>query len=216
MDYAIARQHMVDSQVRTSKVTDERLIAAIRALPRERFVPESVRARAYLDDDVEIAPGRFLMEPMVTARLIQAAEAKPDDIALVVGAGAGYAAALLSRLVNTVVALESEPALAQRASAILAELAIDNAAVVEGLLNGGCTKHAPYGVLYLDGAVEQAPPTLLAQLAEGGRMVGVLMDHGVGRATLWIKSGGAISHRVLFDANVALLPGFAAPARFVF
>jgi len=216
MNYAVARQHMVDSQVRTNKVTDERLIEAIRSLPRERFVPDAARARAYLDDDVEIAPNRYLMEPMVTARLIQAAEAKANDIALVVGAGTGYAAALLSRLVNTVVALESEPALAHRAGAALAELAIDNAAVVEGPLSAGCSKHAPYNVLYLDGSVEQVPPGLSTQLAEGGRMVGVLLDRGVGRATLWIKSGGAMSHRVLFDANVAPLPGFAAPARFVF
>ena len=216
MDYAIARQHMVDSQVRTNKVTDERLIEAIRSLPRERFVPDAARARAYLDDDVEIAPNRYLMEPMVTARLIQAVDATADDIALVVGAGTGYAAALLSRLVNTVVALESEPALAQRASAALAELAIDNAAVVEGPLSAGWGKHAPYNVLYLDGSVEQVPQALAAQLAEGGRMVGVLLDRGVGRATLWIKSGGALSHRVLFDANVAPLPGFAVPARFVF
>jgi protein-L-isoaspartate(D-aspartate) O-methyltransferase len=216
MDYATARQHMVDCQIRTNKVTDERLIEAIRTLPRERFVPEAARARAYLDDDVEIAPGRSLIEPMVTARLIQAAEAKPDDIALVVGAGTGYAAALLARLANTVVALESDPALAQRAGAVLGDLSIDNAAVVEGALNAGCAKHAPYNVIYLDGAVELVPPALTQQLADGGRMLGVLLDRGVGRATLWIKSGDALSRRVLFDANVTPLPGFAAPARFVF
>ena len=215
MDYAVARQHMVDSQVRTNRVTDERLIEAIRFLPRERFVPDRARARAYVDDGVEIAPGRYLMETMVTARLIQAADAKPDDMALVVGSGTGYAAALLSRLVNTVVALESEQVLAQRASAVLAELAIDNAVVVEGALNAGCGKHAPYNVVYLDGAVDQVPPALTGQLADGGRMVGVLLDRGVGRATLWIKSGNAISHRILFDANVAPLPGFAAPPHFV-
>jgi protein-L-isoaspartate(D-aspartate) O-methyltransferase len=216
MDYATARRHMVDCQIRTNKVTDERLIEAIRSLPRERFVPEAARARAYLDDDVEIAPGRYLMEPMVTARLIQAAEAKPDDIALVVGAGTGYAAALLARMANTVVALESDPALAQRAGSVFGELSIDNAAVVEGPLDAGCVRHAPYNVLYLEGAVEQVPPALTAQLADGGRMLGVLLDRGVGRATLWVKSGGALSRRVLFDANVAPLPGFAAPPRFVF
>jgi protein-L-isoaspartate(D-aspartate) O-methyltransferase len=216
MDYAVARQYMVDGQVRTNKVTDERLIAAIRALPRERFVPETARSRAYIDDDLEIASGRYLMEPMVTARLIQAAAAKPDDIALVVGAGTGYAAALLSRLVNTVVALESEPVLAQRASAVLGELAIDNAAVIEGPLSAGCGKHAPYNIIFLDGAIELVPPSLTSQLVEGGRMVGVLLDRGVGRAALWIKSAGAVSHRMLFDANVAPLPGFAAPAGFVF
>lgn len=216
MDYATARQHMVDGQVRTNRVTDERLIEAIRTLPRERFVPERVRARAYLDDDVEIASGRYLMEPMVTARLIQAAEAESDDMALVVGAGTGYAAALLARLAHTVVALESEPALAQRASAAFGELAIDNAVVFEGALDAGCPKHAPFNVIYLDGEVEQVPSALTNQLAEGGRMVGVLQDRGVGRASLWIKTGNAVSRRVLFDANVAPLPGFAAPARFVF
>jgi protein-L-isoaspartate(D-aspartate) O-methyltransferase len=216
MNYAVARQHMVDSQVRTNRVTDERLIEAIRSLPRERFVPETSRARAYLDDDVEIAPGRYLMEPMVTARLIQAAEPRADDIALVVGSGTGYAATLLARLVNTVVALESDAALAQRAGAVLGELSIDNTAVVEGPLNAGWAKHAPYNIIYLDGAVEQVPAALTSQLADGGRMVGVLLDRGVGRATLWLKDAGAVSHRVLFDANVAPLPGFSAPARFVF
>jgi protein-L-isoaspartate(D-aspartate) O-methyltransferase len=216
MNYAVARQHMVDSQVRTNKVTDERLIEAIRSLPRERFLPEASRARAYLDDDVEIAPGRYLMEPMVTARLIQAAEPKADDIALVIGSGTGYAAALLARLLNTVVALESDAALAQRAGAVLGELSIDNTAVVEGPLNAGWSKHAPYNIIYLDGAVEQVPAAVTDQLADGGRMVGVLLDRGVGRATLWLKGAGAVSRRVLFDANVAALPGFSAPARFVF
>lgn len=215
MNYAVARQHMVDSQVRTNKVTDGRLIEAIRSLPRERFVPETSRTRAYLDDDVEIASGRYLMEPMVTARLIQAAEPKADDIALVVGSGTGYAAALLARLVNTVVALESDAALAQRAGAVLSELSIDNAAVVEGALTAGWGKHAPYNIIYFDGAVEQVPAALTGQLADGGRMVGVLLDRGVGRATLWLKGDGVVSPRVLFDANVAPLPGFSAPARFV-
>lgn len=215
MNYAVARQHMVESQIRTNKVTDERLIETIRALPRELFVPEALRPRSYIDDDVELAPGRYLMEPMVTARLIQAAEVKSTDMALVVGAASGYAAALLARLANTVVALESDPALAQRASAAFSELGIDNAAVVEGPLAAGCGKHAPYDVIYLDGAVEDLPQGLVDQLGEDGRMVGVMIERGIGRAMLWLKSGGAVSRRVLFDANVTPLPGFEAPARFV-
>lgn len=215
MDYAVARQYMVDSQIRTNKVTDERLIEAIRSLPRERFVPESLRARAYLDDDVELAPGRYLMEPMVTARLIQTAEVKATDMALVVGAASGYAAALLARLVNTVVALESDKALAKHAGLAFAELGIDNALEFDGPLPAGCPKHAPYDVIYLDGAVEEVPQSLADQLGEGGRMVGVLVEGGIGRAMLWLKSRGAISRRALFDANVAPLPGFKVPARFV-
>lgn len=214
MDYAVARQHMVDSQIRTNKVTDERLIEAIRALPRERFVPEPIRARSYLDDDVELAPGRYLMEPMVTARLIQAADVKATDMAMVIGAATGYAAALLAKLANTVVALECDSTLAQRAVAAFADLAIDNAAVVEGPLRDGCAKHAPYDVIFLDGAIEEVPQAGATQLAEGGRMVGVLRERGVGRAVLWVKTGNVMSKRVLFDANVTLLPGFAAAKRF--
>ncbi len=216
MDYAVARQHMVDSQIRTNKVTDERLIEAIRALPRERFVPEALRARSYVDDDLELAPGRYLMEPMVTGRLIQASAVKATDMALVVGAATGYAAALLAKLANTVVALEADAALAQRASATFAELGIDNAAVVEGPLAAGCAKHAPYDVILLDGAIEHLPQAVVDQLGEGGRMVGVAIEGGVGRAMLWVKSGGVLSNRILFDANVTPLPGFSAPTRFVF
>ena len=216
MDYAVARQHMVDSQIRTNKVTDERLIEAIRTLPRERFVPEPLRPRSYVDDDIELAPGRYLMEPMVTARLIQAAAVKPTDMALVVGAATGYAAALLAKLANTVVALEADGALGQRASAALAELGIDNVAVVEGQHAAGCAKHAPYDVIFLDGAVEQLPQAIIDQLGEGGRMVGVAVEGGIGRAMLWLKSGGVLSKRILFDANVTPLPGFSLPARFVF
>lgn len=215
MNYAVARQHMVDSQIRTNKVTDERLIEAIRDLPRELFVPAALQARSYLDDDVELVPGRFLMEPMVTARLIQTAAVKPTDMALVVGAASGYAAALLAKLANTVVALEVDPALAQRAGAAFSELGIDNAAIIEGPLPAGCAKHAPYDVIYLDGSIEQLPQSLVDQLGDGGRIVGVMIERGLGRAMLWLKSGGALSRRVLFDANVTPLPGFKAPARFV-
>ncbi len=216
MDYALARQHMVDSQIRTNKVTDERLIEAIRALPRERFVPEALRPRSYVDDDIELAPGRYLMEPMVTGRLIQAAAVKSTDMALVVGAATGYAAALLAKLANTVVALEADGALSQRAGTTFAELGIDNAAVVEGQHAAGCARHAPYDVIFLDGAVEQLPQAIVDQLGEGGRMVGVALEGGVGRAMLWLKSGGILSKRILFDANVTPLPGFSLPARFVF
>src|SRR5574338_1131222 len=125
-----------------------------------------------------------------------------------VGAASGYAVALLSRLANTVVALESDALLAQRAGAVFSELGIDNVAIVEGPLAAGCGKHAPYDVIYLDGAVEALPQALVDQLGENGRMVGVMIEQGVGRAMLWPKSGGTVSRRVLFDANVTPLPGF--------
>ncbi|HEX7742786.1 MAG TPA: rRNA adenine N-6-methyltransferase family protein, partial [Sphingobium sp.] len=126
MSFAAARQHMIESQIRTNKVLDERLIEAMSELPRELFVPENLHARAYIDDDLPLGGGRFLTEPMVIARLLQAADVRATDNTLVVAAGAGYAAALLAKLASSVVAVEAETALGDRGIAALAHLGIAN------------------------------------------------------------------------------------------
>ncbi|MDJ0951621.1 MAG: protein-L-isoaspartate O-methyltransferase [Alphaproteobacteria bacterium] len=217
MDYALARHNMVESQVKTNKVTDERLLAAMAELPRERFVAEEQRGVAYVDEDIPVGRGRFLMEPMVLARLLQAAEPEADDLALDIGCGTGYSTAVLARLCGTVVALESDPGLAGQATALLADLVIDNAAVVEGGLGDGYAKQAPYDVILLGGAVAEIPQAITSQLAEGGRMVAVVADaRGMGKATLYTHTGTAVSSRVLFDAAVPHLPGFEKLQSFEF
>jgi protein-L-isoaspartate(D-aspartate) O-methyltransferase len=217
MDYAAARLNMVESQIRTNKVTDERIIGAMLNLPRERFVPKQLRGIAYVDEDIQIGNGRYLMEPMVIARLLQVANIGARDIVLAVGVGAGYDAAVLSRLSATVVALESESTLASGASRLLAELGMDNVAVVEGPLASGYPRQAPYDVIVLGGAVEEIPAALYDQLAEGGRLVAVVAPPGEpGRAVLAIRTQGAISARAVFDAATHRLPGFAREPGFVF
>src|SRR5690606_14885102 len=132
-DFAAARLNMVESQVRVNAVTDGRLIDAIAAVPRERFVPMSRQGIAYMDEDVKIADGnppRFLMEPRVFAKLAQLAAIGPDDLVLDIGCGTGYSTAVLARLAGTVVALESDEDLAARAGATLSDLGVDNAVVV--------------------------------------------------------------------------------------
>ena len=216
-DYAATRHNMVEGQLRTNEVTEPRLIEAIEAVPRERFVPEHLRAIAYVDEDLEIAPGRYLMEPVVLARLLQAAEPRPEDVVLEIGCGTGYAAVLLGRLVSTVVALECAPELAAKAEGNAAALGADNVAVVTGPLAEGFARQAPYDVILVSGAVAEVPERLLGQLAEGGRLLAVVReDAAVGRATLFLKRHGVISRWVLFDAAVPLLPGFESPQRFVF
>lgn len=214
--FAAARHNMVESQIRTNKVTDPTVIGAFAALPRERFVPEGLRGVAYVDEDIELTRGRFLMEPMVLARLLQIAAAKPDDIALDVGCGSGYASAALSRLCSAVVALESDRGLAARATALLTELDINNVVVVEGPLTSGYSRQAPYGVILVNGAVERVPQTLFDQLGDGGRLVTVQIEGGVGRGTLFLKSAGIVSRRRVFDAATPVLPGFRAEPHFVF
>lgn len=217
MDYAAARQHMIDSQIRTNKVTDPTVIEALAALPREAFVAEAQRKLAYIDRPVAIGAGRRMTEPMVLARLLQVAHLKAGETALVVGAGTGYSAAILSRLVRKVVALESVPELAERAKAILSGLGVTNVTVTAGDLAAGCAADGPYDFILVDGAAEIVPEGLTAQLADRGRLAVVVKDDGVvGRGTLFTRAGGVVSQRAIFDADAEVLPGFTRPQRFVF
>ena len=216
-DHAAARRNMVSGQIRTNRVTDERLIESMEDIPRERFVPHAKRGVAYVDEDVEIAPGRYLMEPMVLARLAQEANVAADDVVLDIGCGTGYATAVISRLAGTVIALDVDGSLADEAERTLSAVGADNAIVVTGPLAEGYASQAPYDVMLLGGAVDHLPQALADQLAEGGRIVGVLREAGgVGQATLWARHRGALSSRCLFEASLPPLPGIARPVRFEF
>lgn len=217
MDFSIARRNMVNSQIRPNQVNDERVLDAMMEVPREVFLAGELKGVAYVDEDLPVADGRYLMEPIVLARLLQAAAIGPNEVVLDVGCGTGYSAALLARLASTVVGIESDARLAQRASETLVELGIDTVAVVEGELAAGYAKQAPFEVIFFDGAVTEIPATLAEQLSEGGRLVAVVKpDHEVGVATLVIRRGGRLSQRPLFDANIPYLPGFEPKPAFIF
>jgi len=208
--------NMVKSQIRTNRVTDLRVVEALSEVPRERFVPKRLRGIAYIDEDLEIAAGRYLMEPMVLARLLNELSIEGDELALVIGAGSGYSTAVLAYLCGTVVGVESDAEMAATASETLASLGIDNAAVVEGPLAEGYAKQGPYDIVLFDGAVSEVPDTIERQLAEGGRMAAVVRSDGVGRATLFMRTAGVVSGRPVFDAATPLLPGFEKQPGFVF
>ncbi|MDY0874178.1 protein-L-isoaspartate O-methyltransferase family protein [Dongia rigui] len=217
-DYAAARRFMVDGQIRTNKVTDERLIEALVDIPRERFVPSALEARAYLDDDLPVGNGRYLMEPMVLARLIQSLHVQPGDRVLVVGAAGGYSAALLARLGATVTALESDSALGAAARAALSHGRAD-ATLVAGPLQEGYAQGGPYAAILIEGAVAEVPARLLEQLKQEGKLATVLRDNNVtsGRAVLVTRgAAGTVGTRILFDANTPLLPGFEPAPAFTF
>ena len=214
--YAVARRHMVESQVRPNKVTDDRVADAMLDTPREQFVPKPFRGVAYMDEDIEVGPGRFLMEPMVFARLLQEAEIDAGDTVLDIGCGTGYSSAVLGRLAGTVVALEDDHDMATRATEILAELGIDNAAVVEGPLNNGLPEQGPFDGILLNGSIGDVPDALINQIAEGGRLLAVVVRNGIGRATRFDRINGLVSHRDLFDASIPTLPGFSHEPGFVF
>lgn len=216
-DFAAARLNMVESQIRTNKVTDPRIVAAFEAVAREAFVGEDKRGIAYIDEDLEVISGRYLMEPMVLARLLQAAAPQADDMALDVGCATGYSTAVLARLVQTVVGLESDRSLMDMANRTLNALDVDNAVVVEGTLAAGYQKQAPYDVIVFQGAVSEVPVGIKRQLADGGRLAAVVIDTtGLGRGMLIQRTGDSFSGRTLFDASTPVLPGLARQPGFVF
>ena len=208
---------MIESQLRPDKVTDERVLGAFGRIRRELFVPEHLRMVAHVDEDLPLGGRRFLMEPRVAARLLQAAAIERTDIVLIVGAGTGYEAAVAGALARNVVALEEDPDLARHARAVLVEHLIASVSVVEGPLSQGYRLRAPYDVILFNGAVAEVPSEIASQLAEGGRLLAVVKPaRAIGRATLMTRTGGVLARRVLFDAATPLLPGFSPKPAFVF
>lgn len=218
-DFETARRNMVDGQLRPTKVTDTRILDAMGSLPREMFTSMTRQGIAYIDEDIEVAPGRYMMEPVVLARLVQALDVGAEDSVLVIGAGAGYDAALIGKLAGPVLAIESDSALVEAASMVINHLGIDNVAVVEAPLADGFPAQAPYDLVFFGGAVPEVPARIAEQVSPGGRIVAVLggAENGIlGRATILTRTGGSLSGRAIFDAGTRPLPGFETAAEFVF
>lgn len=216
VDFSQARVKMVDGQVRTTDVTNIPLLSALLETPREQFVPSARRALAYIDEDVEVAPGRYLMEPSPLAKLLQLAEISPDDIVLDVGCATGYSSALLSKLAGSVIALESDPTLNAEANSNLTLLGCDNVAVVQGSLTEGYASEGPYEVIFVGGSVDHVPAALLDQLKEGGRLVVVEGQGNAGIAKIYLRTGSIVSPRRAFNAAIKPLPGFESVPGFRF
>jgi protein-L-isoaspartate(D-aspartate) O-methyltransferase len=219
-DFSTARQKMVDGQVRPSDVTDSRILDAMLAVPREEFVPDSQRALAYLDLDLDVseagAAKRFLIKPVVIAKMLQAAEIKDTDNVLVVGCASGYTAAVVASLAGKVTATESDGSLAAKAGDVLARLGFGNVTMRTAAAGDGDVSNAPYDVIVLAGATGIIPDRLYRQLKDGGRLVGVFATSRPQRAMIVTHSHADFGDRALFDAAVPVLPGLERPPAFVF
>ena len=216
IDYAAAREAMVDRQIRPSDVTRYPIIGAMLAVPRELFVPAELRPVAYLGEHVPIAPGRVLLDPRVFAKMLEALNVGPTDLVLDVGCGLGYSTAVLARMAEAVVALESEPGMAAEAEALLGAQSVDNAVVQAGPLEAGVPAHGPFDAIIIEGALEVLPDALGRQLKPGGRIAAIVVDGSRGQAQLGLMAEDGIDWRRVFDATAPVLPGFAKAKAFVF
>jgi len=207
------RRAMVASQLRTTGVNDPRVVAAMGAVPRERFVPPERCALAYADTLVPVGHGRELNSPMALGRMLTEAHLVGHERALAIGVATGYSAAVLARLVRSVVAVEEVPELAAFARAALAGTGVE---LVEAPLAQGHAAGAPYDFILIDGAVEQVPPAIVDQIADGGEFALALIEDGVTRLSVGRVAGGAFGTTAVSDAAAAVLPGFASPRGFSF
>ncbi len=214
-DYTLARNLMVDGQLRPSKVTDRRILDAMRSLPRESFVPAQVAALAYIDEDLPLGHGRVMLKPLVIARLLQLAAPRDGETALVVGSNTGYGAAILASCGVQVTALEEDEALIALATHAIGDTA--GIAFVQGRLADGHAAHAPYDLVVIEGAVPAIPDSIGRQVAAGGRLVTIIAAPGrAGYAAIAEPSTGGLSAQPAFDATAPLLPGLAPAPGFSF
>jgi len=215
-DYAAQRANMVDVQLSTNDVANPRIRLAIATVAREPFVPAAKRAMAYCDLPVEVAPGRYLLDPRSFAKLLVLTAVSPTDRVLDVGCATGYSTAVLALLAKSVVAVEQDADLVRVASDRLSAVGAANATVVQNALVEGAKAGSPYDVIVVEGGIEEVPQTLLSQLGEGGRLVAVLQQGAHGRAHLFVRENGRIGSRPDFDASVPVLVGFRKTVGFVF
>lgn len=213
-NFAAARETMLDSQIRTNDVTDHAIQAAFKAVPRECFVPKAKTALAYSDVHIDLGDGRFMLRPRDFAKMLDAAQIESTDVVLNIGCGRGYSVAVMSRLAETVVALEQSEEATKRATELLDRCGTSNSAVVQGDFRAGAPEHGPFDVIFVGGSVNSVPQTWLDQLANGGRLIVAVSDGPIARVKVYKKSNDKVGERTTFDAAIPALPGFEAKQTF--
>lgn len=207
-DYAALRTVMVDTQVRPSDVTKFPIIEAMLSVPREAFVPRELREAAYMGTNLDLGENRVVLEPRTLAKMLDVLDIQNDELVLDVGAALGYSSAVIARMAEMVIAVETDEDHASEAQTSLTELNFDNVVVHQGELEDGAAEHGPYDVIVVEGGVEKVPESLLAQLKISGRIACLVMDGGLGDVRVGLKSEDGVSWRSVFNAGAPVLPGF--------
>lgn len=215
-DFTTQRTMMVDTQIRPSDVTKFPIIDAMLTVPREQYVPASLRLTAYMDGLLALGGGRAMLEPRVLAKMLDALDIQPTELVLDLGCGLGYSSAVIAQLAQAVVAVEEEDAMASEAEAALGAAGVDNVAVITAPLVDGAPQHGPYDVIVLQGGAETLPDSLVAQLKDGGRMACLIIEGNLGTCKIGLKTGEKISWRSAFNATAPVLPGFYNTPAFQF
>ena len=218
MDFKIARKNMVENQIRANKVTSLNVINAFLDVPREKFVPDALQEISYVDEDIQLSRNRFMMKPMILARLFQSLNLKGNENILHVGSNSGYGSAILSRMCSSVISLESDKKLFETSIHTFSNMGFDNVVPLHGSMENGVEKEAPFDIIFIEGSIETEPKSLFGQLNENGKMIVIIRPANIkiGKAKLFFKISNEIGLENLFDAQVSKLSIFKSKTKFSF
>ena len=218
MDFKIARKNMVENQIRANKVTSLNVINAFLDVPREKFVPDALQEISYVDEDIQLSRNRFMMKPMILARLFQSLNLKGNENILHVGSNSGYGSAILSRMCSSVISLESDKKLFETSIHTFSNMGFDNVVPLHGSMENGVEKEAPFDIIFIEGSIETEPKSLFNQLNENGKLIAIIrpVNIKIGKAKLFFKISNEIGLENLFDAQVSKLSIFKSKTKFSF
>ena len=218
MDFKIARKNMVENQIRANKVTSLNVINAFLDVPREKFVPDALQEISYVDEDIQLSRNRFMMKPMILARLFQSLNLKGNENILHVGSNSGYGSAILSRMCSSVISLESDKKLFETSIHTFLNMGFDNVIPLHGSMENGVEKEAPFDIIFIEGSIETEPKSLFGQLNENGKLIAIIRPANIkiGKAKLFFKISNEIGLENLFDAQVSKLSIFKSKTKFSF
>ena len=216
MDFKIARKNMVENQIRANKVTSLNVINAFLDVPREKFVPDALQEISYVDEDIQLSRNRFMMKPMILARLFQSLNLKGNENILHVGSNSGYGSAILSRMCSSVISLESDKKLFETSIHTFSNMGFDNVVPLHGSMENGVEKEAPFDIIFIEGSIETEPKSLFGQLNENGKLIAIIRPANIkiGKAKLFFKISNEIGLENLFDAQVSKLSIFKSKTKF--
>ena len=218
MDFKTARSNMVENQIRANKVTNLSVINAFKDVPREKFVPDTLQEISYVDEDIQLSRNRFMMKPMILARLFQSLNLEGNENILHVGSNSGYGSAILSRMCSSVISLESDKKLFETSIHNFSNMGFDNVVPLHGSMENGVEKEAPFDIIFIEGSVETEPKSLFGQLNENGKLIAIIRPANIkiGKAKLFFKISNEIGLENLFDAQVSKLSIFKSKTKFSF
>ena len=218
MNFKIARKNMVENQIRVNKVTSLNVINAFLDVPREKFVPDALQEISYVDEDIQLSRNRFMMKPMILARLFQSLNLKGNENILHVGSNSGYGSAILSRMCSSVISLESDKKLFETSIHTFSNMGFDNVVPLHGSMENGVEKEAPFDIIFIEGSIETEPKRLFGQLNENGKLIAIIRPANIkiGKAKLFFKISNEIGLENLFDAQVSKLSIFKSKTKFSF